>query len=115
MIGVGDPGDRQNGAGGGAEPTLQPIADNRIADFLRDGETGADAYGNFTKIFTANPDEKDKAGGRGALASVGGNEILARRDDGEGAGYALSFVRPLARRFASTLRPPGVAIRARNP
>lgn len=115
MIGVCDPGDGQNDARGGAKPALQPVANHGVANFLGDGEAGADA-----EIVAATTDEKNETRRRRAPAGIGGDEILACGDDCEGAtgpgrAYALSFARPFARRLARTLRPPGVAIRARNP
>ena len=124
-----DAGGWQDGASGRPQPTLQPIADDGVADFLGDGEADpqperiALTQGVFTPA-----DEEDEPRRRRAAASIGGDEILARCHDGDGLrgdrrsgqrnpwrDYALSFARPLARRLARTLRPPGVAIRARNP
>ena len=150
MVGVSDPGVRQDVANERAEPPLQAVADDGVADLLGDGEPGA--HRRFV-IPAAN--KKDEPRRRCPATGIGGKEVPAdgdRRDfilprglllwrDRLGRlltnsrtkrvwsirwllfqssvnsnnAYALSFARPLARRLASTLRPPGVAIRARKP
>src|SRR4029453_10746737 len=107
MVGAGDAMIRQGFASEGAEAPLHPVADHRIADLLRHSE--ADAHRRV--VIAARADEQDEAGHGGALAAVGGQKSRAFG----GRDWGVSFLRPRARRAFSTLRPPTVAMRARNP
>ena len=73
MIGAGNSMFWQRFAGEGAKAALHPVADDRIADLLGDGEADAHRHNDIA----ARADEQDKAGHGGALAAVGGEEIRA--------------------------------------
>jgi hypothetical protein len=123
MIGAGDPAHRQHLTGEGPETALHAVADDRAADLLRHRDP--EAHPRVAVGAIAN--EQNEAGRRGAAAAIGRQEIGAFRDGGEGRGpgrlrsaaslfaQADNILRPRARRAARTLRPPGVALRARKP
>jgi hypothetical protein len=123
MVGARDAPVRQDLAGEGTEPPLHPIADDRAADLLRHSDAEADRRIAVLPV----ADEQDEAGRRGPAAAISRQEIGASGDGGEGSGpgrlrsaasrfaQADSVLRPRARRAARTLRPPGVALRARKP
>ena len=132
---------------GGAErlfqPATHPIADDRIADFLGDGETHSRArlqlarrpfrrlQGESAREFSVRPvtpaeigpaSSAGKRAGRGRLVvlaqgshSVGQGRANALRAGTVRRCQAESFLRPRARRALRTLRPPTVAMRARKP
>ena len=119
---------RQNFTGQCAQAPLHAVAHHRVADFLGDGDAEAlRAIGARHGV-----DQKHKTGPCDPDSVVGGQKIGALGDDTEpglarpgergrrGRGgnvwnQAESFLRPRARRAASTLRPPTVAERVRNP
>ena len=76
MVGAGNALCRDDLAGERAEAALHPVADDRTADLLGDGE--ADAHRRIRILAVA--DEQDEAGHRRAQAAVGGEEIRALRD-----------------------------------
>lgn len=114
VVGVGNPVGGKNLPHQRAEAALEPVADDRIADLPGDGEARAHRQG-----IVAAANEENETGRRRTAGRVRSDKVAPRGDGRDRRprrrDYALSFVRPLARRFASTLRPPGVAIRARNP
>jgi hypothetical protein len=73
MVGAGNARFGQNRAGEFAEAPLHPVADDGIADLLRDGE--AEAHGGIA--IAARPDEEDEAGGRRAQRAIGREEFRA--------------------------------------
>jgi len=112
MVGAGDPGFGENEAGELAKAPLHPVAHDRAADLLRNGDAEADRG----IAVLARPDQQDEAGRRRAPARIGGEIVRPPGEASEpGRRYADSFLRPRPRRAAITLRPPTVAIRARKP
>ncbi len=79
MVGVDDGGGWQDGTNHRAQAAFQAVADDRVADLLSYGE--ADPY---PRVIITTTNEENEAGGRGTLAGVGGDEVLARCEDGEG-------------------------------
>ena len=73
MVGAGDARFGQDRAGERAEAALHPVADDGVADLLRDGE--AEAHRRI--VVAARADEQDEAGRRRAQAAVGREEIRA--------------------------------------
>lgn len=100
--------DRQKLARERPQPAFHPVANDRVADLLGDGE--ADANRGLTIVTRAYL--QHEAGHRHASPAIGREEIAAA---GQRRDYADSFLRPRARRARITARPPGVAIRARKP
>src|SRR3546814_14622167 len=94
-------------AGRGAKPALHAVGENRRADLLGDG----DAKTNGRVAIIAGTNKKHETGHRHALSGVGRQKVAPLSD----LPQADSFLRPLARRAASTLRPPTVAERERKP
>src|SRR3546814_4334357 len=97
----------QKRAGQRAKTALHAVADNRPADLLGDG----DAKTNGRVAIIAGTNKKHETGHRHALSGVGRQQVAPLSD----LPQADSFLRPLARRAARTLRPPTVAARARKP
>ena len=108
MVRAGDSLGRQQIARERPHPAFHPVADDRVADLLGDGE--ADSHGGITVIPLAYL--QHEAGHRHESPAIGREEIAAA---GQCRDYADSFLRPRARRARITARPPGVAIRARKP
>jgi len=73
MVRAFHPGLRQPRPRQFAQPPLHPVADDGIADLLRDGEP--DPHRGI--VVAARADEQDEAGGRGAPAAIGREEIRA--------------------------------------
>ena len=73
MIGAGQASRGDQFTGQCAEAPLHPVADDRAADLLGDGE--ADAHRGVRILAVA--DEEQEAGCGNALAAVGGDEIRA--------------------------------------
>ena len=73
MVGAGDAGLGQDGAGKLAQASLHPVADDRIADLLRDGEAEPDRR----IAVAARSDEEDEDGRRRAQAAVCGEKVRA--------------------------------------
>jgi hypothetical protein len=73
MVGAGDAGFGQDLAGELAQAPLHPVADDGIADLLRDGEAEADCG----IAVAARADEEDEARRRRAPAAIGREEIRA--------------------------------------
>ena len=71
MVGAGHAEGRKVFAGKGAKPAFQPIANDRSADLLGDGE--ADTYGRIAVISAAKL--KNEPGHSDSLAAVGGEKI----------------------------------------
>jgi len=112
MIRARDAGLGQQLARERAEPALHSVADNRVADFLGDG----DAETHDRIVIAPRPDDQHETGHGRPPAAIGRQKIRAARKHRIGRlAQADSFLRPRARRAASTLRPPGVALRERKP
>lgn len=92
------------------ETALHPVSDDGIADLAGDSET----YPAEQVAVLAVAHEEHKTRRSGAPAAVRGQEVRTFLDSAE-ALYALSFLRPWRRRRFRILRPPGVAMRWRNP
>ena len=75
MVGAGDAALGQDRAGELAQAPLHPVADDRVADLLRDGEAEADRR----IAVAARADEQDEAGRRRAQAAVRGEKVRAAR------------------------------------
>jgi hypothetical protein len=73
MIGAGDARLEQDRPRELAQAALHPVADDRIADPLRDGEAEPDRG----IAVAARPDEQDEAGRGGARSAVGREELRA--------------------------------------
>src|SRR3546814_14348273 len=97
----------QKRAGQRAKTALHAVADNRPADLLGDG----DAKTNGRVAIIAGTNKKHETGNRHALCGVGRPKVAPISD----LPQADSLLRPLARRPASTIRPPTLAYPARNP
>lgn len=106
-----------------AHSALDAIARHRVADFPRYGHAKADSR-RFRPVDIDNevPGLETYAGAlraevlSSAMQPVGGGETESLRQPGCFGGIeTASRWRPLFRLRFSTLRPPGVAIRARNP
>jgi hypothetical protein len=102
-----DPSMRKKLAGERPKAPLHPVADHRSADLLRNRETNP----HRRVPILAVADQQDEAGHRRAPAAIRGQEISAPSK----CAYADRDLRPRARRAARILRPPTVALRARNP
>lgn len=118
---------RQDGAGSGAKPSLDPVALNGPTQFLSCGEPGPDGAGHGIGAGVHLEDQTGlhpfSAPGKtqkvGAAGQPGENKrpgwLGGRWISGRGGSQAERRLRPCARRRATTLRPFLVAIRARNP
>ncbi len=102
-----------------AQAPPHPVALDRAADLLRHRE----AEPRRCRV-AALARLQHEGAGRGPLALGGREEVRpllqplhgnADAADAADADYALSRLRPRARRALSTLRPPVVAVRARKP
>src|SRR3954471_4688104 len=112
MVGPGNAALGQQLAGERPEAPLHPVAHHRAADLLGDG----DSEPHVDILVAAVADEQDEAGHGGAAAAIRRQEIGAAGENRVGlAAQADSVLPPRARRSASTLRPPTVAVRARKP
>src|SRR3954465_6456301 len=112
MVGPGNAALGQQLAGERPEAPLHPVAPPRAADLLRDG----DSEPHVGILVAAVADEQDEAGHGRPAAAIRREEIGPAGKDRVGpAAQADSVLRPRARRAASTLRPPTVAVRARKP
>ena len=110
MVRAGDPMIGQDFAGERSEAALHAIANDGPTDLL--GNRIADPHRALPIV--AITYQEHETGHGGAPAGVRCQKIGAFAENRERF-YALSFLRPRARRAFSTLRPPTVAIRARNP
>src|SRR5687768_6185855 len=112
MVRASDSKLREHLLGKRAEPALHPVAHDRAADLLRHSD--AQAHGGVA--IAAFADKQDETGHWCPRSAIGRKEIRAAPERGEPFGsQADSVLRPRARRAARTLRPPGVALRARKP
>jgi hypothetical protein len=121
VIGISHAMRRQKVAQQFAEAPLHAVADDGIADSFGHGDAVAQTRA------AVGPGEQNEAGAGDAKAAVGGEKVRAARQDRRldrairsraiwsRIVQAESFLRPRARRARSTLRPPGVAVRARKP
>ena len=82
MVGPRDAGGGKNGAHSCSQPALQSIADDGVADLFGHGEAGAQAEIVVARTLGANPDQQQKPGSWCPPPGVGGDEILARGEDG---------------------------------
>ena len=77
MVGTRDGVYREDFAHQGAEASFHAVANDRIADFLGHSEADTDE-----RIFiAARANEQDEAGRRRALATIGGKEVRAFREN----------------------------------
>src|SRR5581483_5272618 len=95
------------------QPPPHPIALDRVADLARHREADADR-----SVVPARPRLQHKSRGRDLASCRRGQEIRPLPQalhGGSEKASADSRLRPRLRRAATTLRPPLVAMRARNP
>ena len=99
-----------------AKAALHPVADDSAANLFRD----RDAVPHRRIAVAAFAHQQDKARHGRTPSAIRRQKIGALAHDGRRAikrrvVQALRLLRPRARRARSTLRPPGVAMRARKP
>jgi hypothetical protein len=112
MIGTRHARFRQNFAGKRAKPALHAVANDCTADLLGDSEADTDRG----IVIRTWPDKEHETRHGHAPARIRGKEFSAPYETAhDDIAQAESLMRPRARRAASTLRPPTVAVRARKP